>query len=56
VEVFGQHITPFLREQGVIPADSLSHLLTQVAEEIRQDGFCGLCFMITVYASPPGAM
>jgi SAM-dependent methyltransferase len=49
VEVFGQQITPFLCEQGVIPAADLAHLLTQVAEEIRQGGFCGLCFLLTAY-------
>ncbi len=49
VEVFGQQITSFLCEQNVITADALAQLLSQVAEEIRQDDFCGLCWLLTVY-------
>jgi len=49
VEVFGQQITPFLREQGVISTADLAHLLSQVTQEIQQDDFCGLCFLLTVY-------
>jgi Methyltransferase domain len=49
VEVFGQQIAPFLREQAVIVADELAQLLTQVQEEIQQQDFCGLCFVLTAY-------
>jgi hypothetical protein len=49
VEVFGQQITPFLCEQNVITATALAQLLSQVAEEIRQEDFCGLCLLLTVY-------
>ena len=52
VEVFGQQITPFLCAQGVIAAHGLAHLLNQVAQEIRRDDFCGLCFLLTVYGAP----
>lgn len=49
VEVFGQQIAPFLREQAVIATDELASLLTQVQQEIQQEDFCSLCFVLTAY-------
>ncbi|HVB25437.1 MAG TPA: class I SAM-dependent methyltransferase [Ktedonobacteraceae bacterium] len=53
VEVFGQHIAPFLRTQGVILTDDLTALLNKVQDEIQQADFCGLCFILTVCATKP---
>ncbi len=53
VEVFGQHIAPFLCIQEVIPADDLTALLNEVQDEIQQADFCGLCFILTVCATKP---
>lgn len=53
VEVFGQQIRPFLLEQGVIGEDALRHLCFQVLEEVQQDRFCGLCFVLTVLGCKP---
>jgi ubiquinone/menaquinone biosynthesis C-methylase UbiE len=53
VEVFGQHIAPFLCTQRVILTDDLTALLNEVQDEIQQADFCGLCFILTVCATKP---
>lgn len=50
VEVFGRQIAPFLLEQQVIGEDGCSHLLSRVLDEVQQDAFCGLCFVLTACA------
>jgi hypothetical protein len=53
VEVFGRQIRPFLLEQEVITEDACEQLLSQVQEEVQQDTFCGLCFVLTTCAHKP---
>jgi len=53
VERFGQHIKPFLLAQGVIAADDYEPLLAEVHDELHQESFCGLCFLLTVCAQVP---
>jgi ubiquinone/menaquinone biosynthesis C-methylase UbiE len=53
VEVFGHQIRPFLLEQEVITQDAYEQLLCQVQEEVQQDTFCGLCFVLTMCAHKP---
>ncbi len=53
VEVFGQQIAPFLIRQGVIAADALAQLLSQVVSDLRREDFCGLCLVLTVYGYLP---
>ena len=52
-EVAGLQITPFLLEQGVIDEEELTRRLSQMSKELHQESFCGLCFLLTVYAHTP---
>lgn len=53
VEIFGQHIAPFLCQHGVIASEELASLLRRVQEEIVQEDFCGLCLLLTVSGTTP---
>ena len=49
VEVFTQQIAPFLCAGQVTTSDALASLLTQVMQELQDEDFCGLCWLLTVY-------
>jgi ubiquinone/menaquinone biosynthesis C-methylase UbiE len=53
VEVFGQQIRAFLLEQQVISKNAWERLLSQVLDEVQQESFCGLCFVLTTCAHKP---
>jgi len=53
VEVFGQQIRAFLLEQQVISKNACERLLFQVLDEVQQETFCGLCFVLTTCAHKP---
>lgn len=49
VEVFTRQIAPFLCARHVTTPDALASLLSQVMQELQDDEFCGLCWLLTVY-------
>ncbi len=49
VEVFTQQIAPLLCAKHVTTSDALASLLTQVMQELQDEDFCGLCWLLTVY-------
>jgi ubiquinone/menaquinone biosynthesis C-methylase UbiE len=49
VEAFTQQIAPLLCAQKVTTSDALASLLSQVKQELQDDDFCGLCWLLTVY-------
>ena len=49
VEVFTQQIAPWLCAQHVTTSDALASLLAQVMQELQDEDFCGLCWLLTVY-------
>ncbi|HVB20545.1 MAG TPA: class I SAM-dependent methyltransferase [Ktedonobacteraceae bacterium] len=49
VEVFTQQIAPWLCAQHVTTSDVLASLLAQVMQELQDEDFCGLCWLLTVY-------
>jgi len=47
VEVFGQLIQPFLLELGVT-VERFDEVFQRVLREIREEEFCGICYLRTV--------
>ncbi len=46
--VFGNQVQPFLLETKATTATEFEEVFTQMQKEIRDESFCGLCFLRTV--------
>ena len=55
VEAFLGRIRPFLQAQEVITPEALETLALQVESEVRQEGFCGHCWLLSVLGQKPEA-
>ena len=53
VEAFLRHIRPLLLTQKVTTLDALDELALQVEVELRQESFCGLCWLLNVLGHKP---
>ena len=53
VEAFLRHIRPFLLTQEVTTPEALDELALQVEVELRQESFCGLCWLLSVLGQKP---
>ncbi len=54
VGAFTRQISPFLIAQGVITLDALAQLCIQIETEVKQEVFCGFCFLLSVLGQTPG--
>ena len=46
--VFGNQVLPFLLQTKVTTASEFEEVFGQMQKEIRDESFCGLCFLRTV--------
>jgi ubiquinone/menaquinone biosynthesis C-methylase UbiE len=53
VEAFLLHIRPWLLTQKVITPEAFAQIARQVEAEVRQESFCGLCWLLSVLGQKP---